>query len=317
MNLSNSPRRAVLLLAYGTPDGLDDVPAYLLDVRRGRPPTSELVKEMTDRYAAIGGKSPLTQLTHDQAEALRLVFKQREIDLPVYVGMRHWRPWIKDTLSQMHEDGIQEAVVLILAPHHCELTLKTYSEAVDRALDKLGLGEKIRLHYVDYWSDQPNFLQAQIDALREALTRVPKGKHAKVIFSAHSLPKLYLGDDDPYEDDLRANANRIAMNMRRLDWTFAFQSAGASGGEWLGPDINEVLPSLREDGVEWIVSMPIGFVCDHLEILYDIDIETKALAKEIGMGLTRVEAMNTHPRFISGIADAVIELLNGLTVHHP
>jgi len=201
-------------------------------------------------------------------------------------------------------------VVLILAPHRCLATMAAYEKAVLAAQAELGAA--FALAWVPAWSQQPRLIAAQVDALRQALAQVPAGKRCKVLFSAHSLPTRIVDNGDPYPTDLAANAAAIAQAAGVTDWQFVYQSAGAAGGAWLGPDIQEVLPGLADAGYQWLVSQPIGFVCDHLEILFDIDIETRHAASQLGLGLSRAPSMNSHPDFIGAIADALTPLLQPL-----
>ncbi len=297
-------KRGVLLLAYGTPDSPEDLPEYLLDVRRGRPFDQALLEELRHRYEAIGGRSPLTGLTQAQAAGTADELARRGREWPVYVGMRHWQPRIATALEQMRQDGVEEAIALILAPHRCFLTFDLYVRAVGEGLSQLDGVLEVR--WVDGWSRQPALIQGQAEALRESLSRTSADERRQVIFSAHSLPRQRMREDDPYEEELLANAAAIAEAVGGIEWSFAWQSAGASGGEWLGPDIKEVVPRLAAEGVRQLVSMPIGFVCDHLEVLYDLDIETRALAESHGVAFERVPMMNTRPLFLRAIADALL-----------
>lgn len=298
-------KEAVLLLAYGTPDNLDDIHDFLLDIRGGRPVSDELMSEMTERYEAIGGPSPLTELTMAQADAIKAGLAEQGIELPVYVGMRHWKPWIHEALEQMMAAGIEHAYTQILAPHACTYTQTTYQKALNKAIEQTGC--PISFEATGPWSDRPSLIEAQRDVTRKQLERVPAGAKVKTIFSAHSLPTRIQETGDPYPQDLLANARAIAAGLEGIDWMFAYQSAGAYGGPWLGPDINEIVGDLAKDEYEYIVSVPIGFVCDHLEILFDLDIETKGIAEEHGLTLLRADAMNTHPSFIQAIVEHILD----------
>jgi len=292
-------KRAVLIMAYGSPASLDDMEAYLLDVREGRPPSPELVTEMKHRYGAIGG-SPLNRLTQEQAAALQAALARRGAPLPVYVGMRHWPPRIAETVARMRADGIDEAVALVMAPHYSAMSVGRYKKKLDEAIQQPGA--PIRFHFIQSWSHQPNFVRAWADALKPLLE-----KGTMVLFTAHSLPERVRQMNDPYEQNLRESAARIADAAGVKDWSFAFQSAGATPEPWLGPALEAELPRLALAGCRRAVVAPIGFVCDHVEVLFDIDIEAQEVARANGIALARVPSMNANPTFIEALADAVEE----------
>jgi ferrochelatase len=299
-------KQAVLMLAYGTPDDLSDMEAYLLDIRGGRPTPPELVEEMTGRYRRIGG-SPLTRLTLAQADTLEKELRRRGSSWPVFVGMRHWMPRIKEAVAAMHRDGVTEVVAIVMAPHYSSLSIGRYRGQVEEAIS--GLGGAPRVRFVESWWEQPKFLHALQDKIAEGLRRLedPARVSTKLVFTAHSLPARILQAGDPYEQQLLANARTMADRFPGVDWTFAFQSAGASAEPWLGPSLEETIPALAETGYQQILVAPIGFVCDHVEILYDLDIEARALAEQHRLRLERTESMNTDPVFIQAVADAVLD----------
>ncbi len=301
--MANPDAVACLLLAYGTPDSVDGAECFLMDIMGGRRPSPEAVADLERRYEAIGGVSPLTRITQAQADGVAADVARRGRPTPVYVGMRHWSPRIEATLRRIVADGIHRIGVLILAPHACDLTEQTYRTAFDRAL--ASIDAPLEVAWTGPWSRQPGLVEAQADLLRDALAQVPDGVMPHVVFSAHSLPERIVDNGDPYPDDLLANSRAIADAAGIRTWSFAWQSAGRRGGPWLGPDINDHLRHLAAEGERWVVSMPIGFVCDHLEILYDLDIESRQVADELGLGFTRVDAPNTHPHFLAAIADAL------------
>jgi ferrochelatase len=294
----------LLLLAYGSPDTERELECYLHDVRGGRPPSPELLAEMRHRYAAIGGRSPLLPHTRAQAAATAAELAQRGTELPVAIGMRHWDPRIQAGLAELRAAGVTRVIALILAPHACHATLAAYRKVTEAALATLAWAPELR--WVEAWSHLPALLAAQANLLRQALAEVPPGARCRVVFTAHSLPARILASGDPYADDLRANAAAVAAAVGVADWSFAYQSAGAAGGPWLGPDlITEVLPALQGEGYEHLVVQPIGFVCDHLEVLYDLDHDARNRAAALGLGFTRVASLNTAAGFIAAIADAV------------
>lgn len=298
------PKKAVLMMAYGTPDSTEWMPYYLSDIRGGRPMSEEFIQEFRHRYELIGG-SPLSALTYDQAKKTAEELQRRGFDWPVYLGMRHWSPWIKDTVGQMHMHGIEEAVGIVLAPHYSSMSIGRYWDKVAEA--QKAYGSDIKFSFVNSWYRQPNFLQAIEDHIRAAYEKFAPDVRDKVklVFSAHSLPARLLKMGDPYDDELKTNAQIIAERLGSVDWMFTYQSAAHTGEPWLGPQIEEVVVDLAQQGYKYMLVAPIGFVCDHVEVLYDIDIEAKELAQEHGMQLERIEMMNSDPLFINAIVEAV------------
>ena len=290
---------AVLLVAYGAPLSLDEVEPYLLDVRGGRPTPGDIVEEVRARYAAIGGRSPLLDRTREQAEALRRWFGN---GTPVLVGMRHWHPYIKDVLADAAHRGIRRAVAVAMAPHYSRMSIGAYQRKVDEARGPVNVA------FVPQWFDHPRFLDAMADRVRAALRRFPHHLRDQVpiIFTAHSLPERILACGDPYPEQLRAS---VAGVMTRLGGNhphqFAFQSPGRSNEPWLGPDAGTVLERLVSTGERHVLVCPIGFVADHLEVLYDVDVEYRRRAQELGASLERTDALNAHPLLIEALADLV------------
>jgi ferrochelatase len=294
-------RDAVLLMAYGSPDRLDQVEAYYTDIRRGTPPPPHLLAELTARYAAIGGGSPLSHIVEAQRAALEQDLDARGTPMRVYAGMRHIAPRIGDVVRRMAADGVQRFVAIAMAPQ-ASSNAAGYRRAVDAALAELG-DEAPAVEYVDSWHDQPRFIEALAATTREALARFPDPTSPLVMFTAHSLPARVLAAGDPYPDELAATAFLVAEALGLERYTFSFQSAGRTGEEWLGPDILAELRRLGSEGVTEVVVRPVGFVADHLEVLYDIDIEAQGVAREAGIHLERARSMNTDPIFIAGLAD--------------
>jgi ferrochelatase len=297
----------ILLLAYGGPDSLDDVEPYLLDIRGGRPTSPELVEEIKERYALIGGRSPLLEITRQQAEALEVhLNREGKARFRAYVGMRHWQPRIKEALAQMADDGIKKAVVLVMAPHYSRMSIGAYFKRLDEAIQELGVN--ISFNRVESWHDQPGFIAALTEKARQALTLFDGDDTLpKVIFSAHSLPSRILEWGDPYDTQLHETAGLVAgqLGLPADRWLFCYQSAGRSPEPWLGPQIEEVIAQQAEAGEKRLLVVPIGFVCDHVEILYDIDIESRQLAEVHGVRLERSESLNASPSFIAALADIV------------
>jgi ferrochelatase len=307
-------KRAVLLLAHGTPGTVDEIPEYLRNVVSGRPMPQAVIDEIQHRYSLIGepkGHSPLTDLTLEQAELLAA-----EIGEPVYVGMRNWRPYIADTVKQMRADGVEEAAVICLAPQNSRTSVGLYRRA---ALAEAG---GIRMDFLAGWADEPLLAEAFAERLRVVHGRLSAevGGAVPVIFTAHSVPlrtvqppsapeggpKLWPGSEitaDPYAEEARLTARLVAERVPEVvDWRFAFQSQGASGGPWIGPSVEETLDGLAGEGVTAVIVQPIGFLCDHVEILYDIDIAFKGYAAKFGMRLERPESLNDSPLLTRALA---------------
>lgn len=301
-------KKAVLIMAYGTPGSVDRMRCYLADIRGGRPMSEEFVEEFKHRYELIGG-SPLTHLTYEQAKKTAAELQRRGYDWPVYIGMRHWSPWIKDAVGQMHLHGIEEAVGLVMAPHYSKMSVGRYWAKIEEAQQIYGAA--INFSFVDSWYQQPKFLQALENHIRVGLEKFPPEvrQQVKIIFSAHSLPARLIKMGDPYDDQLKDNAKIMAERLGNVDWMFSYQSAAETGEPWLGPQIEDVVVDLAQQGYKYVLVVPIGFVCDHVEILYDIDLEAKHLAEKNGLQLERIESMNSTPLFIEAIADALQEKL--------
>lgn len=268
--------------------------------------SEEFVDEFKHRYNLIGG-SPLTGLTYEQAKRTGEELQRRGLDLTVYVGMRHWSPWIKDAVGQMYLNDIEQAVAIVMAPHYSKMSIGKYWSKIDEAQQLHGTN--IKFSFVDSWYRQPKFLEAVEDHIRAGLQRFPAGvrDQIKVVFTAHSLPERLKKMGDPYDDELQDNAKLVAERLGNIDWMFSYQSAAETGEPWLGPQIEDVVVDLAGQGYKHMLVAPIGFVSDHVEILYDIDIEATQIANEHGINLQRIESMNSTPLFIQAVADAVQE----------
>jgi protoporphyrin/coproporphyrin ferrochelatase len=283
---------AVILMAYGSPATAEDVPAYLADIRDGRPVSQEAVDELTERYRRIGGRSPLDVITEAQRAGL-----ERELGVPVLVGMKHWRPAIAEAVEAALEGGAGTLVGLVLAPHYSPLSIAGYRERLESAL--LGRAELV---FVESWHDYGPFLDLLASRVR--------GFDGHVVFTAHSLPERILRDGDPYQDQLLETSRLVAERAGLEESSFAYQSASPTGEPWLGPDILEVLEALAENGVRRVLVCPVGFVSDHLEILWDLDIEARDKAAELGLELERIESLNDDPQFVRVLAGIVARALS-------
>jgi len=297
---------AALLLAYGGPDSLEDIPAYLLDIRGGRETPQHLIDEIADRYRQIGGRSPLLAITQSLARKL-----SEQIDLPVYVGMRHWHPYIKDVVAQMAIDGVRHIVAVCMAPHYSALSIGAYRQRLDEAVQ--ATGQDITISFVESWGTQPDYLDGVAANVAEALARFPQDARSgvRLVFTAHSLPAFILERGDPYDEQLRETARLLAerLDLSESRWMFCYQSAAQTGTPWLGPQIEEVIPSLAGEGVRNVVVAPIGFVADHVEVLYDIDIGVQAIAGARGLRVERPPMLNDGEAIVRALASLVAECL--------
>jgi protoporphyrin/coproporphyrin ferrochelatase len=278
---------AVVLMAYGSPSSPEDVRTYLEDVRGGRPVSDEAVAELAERYRRIGGRSPLDDVTEAQRAAL-----ERELGMPVFVGMKHWRPRIAEAVDAALAGGATRVIGVVLAPHYSRMSVGEYRERLEDAL-----AERAELVLVESWHDDPAFVNVLAGRVR--------GTDAWVVFTAHSLPARILADGDPYREQLLETSRLVAERAGLERWSFAFQSASATGEPWLGPDVRDELERLAADGVGKVLVAPVGFVSDHLEILWDIDVEAREKAGELGLELARIESLNDDPEFIRTLAGIV------------
>jgi ferrochelatase len=306
---SSATESAVLLLAYGGPESLDDVESYVLDVREGRLTPPDLVAEIRRRYALIGGRSPLLEITRMQARALeqRLNADGQSPRFRTYVGMRHWHPYIRDVLPRIAADGIQRVVALCMAPHYSKLSVGAYFQKVREAQE--GLDDGLDIAFVPSWYGNPFFIQAVVNRVKSATKRFPSEARADIthVFTAHSLPSFILDQGDPYDSQLRETARTIAgqLGLQPAAWQFCYQSAPPGQTTWLGPSIKDVVVDLAMSGRTNILVTPIGFVADHVEVLYDLDIEARGLAEQAGARLERSESLNAADDFIEALADIV------------
>jgi ferrochelatase len=287
-------KSAVVLMAYGSPERLEDVPAYYADIRGGRPVAPEHLADLVERYRRLGieDSSPLNAITEQTRAAL-----EAELGLPVFTGMKHWSPRIADAAERAVSTGAKRIAGLVLAPHYSTLSIAGYRERLERAL--AGRGE---LRFVESWHDEPGFVELLADRTR--------GTAAHVVFTAHSLPARILEAGDPYRDQLLETSRLVAETAGLDAWSFSFQSESPTGEPWLGPDILEHLESLRQQGVERVLICPVGFVSDHLEIRWDLDVEAKEKAAELGLQLERIELPNADPAFIRVLAGIVERALS-------
>jgi ferrochelatase len=280
---------AVVLMAYGSPDRLEDVPAYYADIRGGRPIAPERLEELVDRYRALGieESNPLNEITEETRTRL-----EQAVGVPVFTGMRHWTPRIADAAERALATGADLIVGLVLAPHYSKMSIGAYRRLLEEAL-----AGRAELAFVERWGADPAFVELLADRIR--------GTEAHVVFTAHSLPERILAEGDPYRDELLETSRLVAEAADADEWSFAFQSASPTGEPWLGPDILDHLEDLAARGVEEVLVCPVGFVSDHLEIRWDIDTAAQERARELGLRLARIEMPNADPAFVGVLAGLV------------
>jgi ferrochelatase len=296
---------AVLLLAYGGPDSLDDIPAYLLDVRGGRETPPRLLEQVTERYRQIGGRTPLTEITRSTAARLQDV-----VGMPVYVGMRHWRPSICQAVTHMAASGVRRCVAVCMAPQFSEMSVGAYRAKLSEVIHETSsAGRELAVTFVESWHTQPHYLEGIAANVRETLSRFPAALRDRVlvIFTAHSLPESVLERCDPYPVQVRETAALVAerLGLASARWTFGFQSARQDGMPWLGPQIEVLVPELAQAGERGLLIAPIGFVADNMEVLYDLDISVQRIARSAGMRLERTPMLNDSPALVNALADVV------------
>jgi protoporphyrin/coproporphyrin ferrochelatase len=288
--VANVSDAAVVLMAYGSPERLDDVPAYYADIRGGRPLRPELLEDLVQRYRALGIEehSPLNAITEETRAAL-----ERELGLPVFTGMRHWTPRIRDAVGRAVACGATTIVGLVLAPHYSHMSIGAYRRQFEEAVHG-----RADVRFIERWGYEPGFVALLADRIR--------GTSAHIVFTAHSLPARVLTmEGDDYETELMETAGLVADASRIDDWSFSYQSESATGEPWLGPDILDHLVELEERGVTDVLVCPIGFVADHLEIRWDLDTEAAQRARQLGLGFGRIEMPNADPAFIVVLAGLV------------
>ncbi|MBY0121113.1 ferrochelatase [Bacillus sp. S/N-304-OC-R1] len=305
-------KMGLLVMAYGTPYKEEDLERYYTHIRRGRKPSPEMLEELRGRYEAIGGISPLAKITMDQGKALEthLNKSQNEYEFKMYLGLKHIEPFVEDAVKQMNEDGLTEAVSIVLAPHFSTFSVKSYNGRAKEEADKIG-GPVI--HSVESWYDEPKFIKYWADRVKSTFEGMPAEEREKavLIVSAHSLPEKILQLGDPYPKQLQETAELIANGAGVTNYAVGWQSAGNTPEPWLGPDVQDLTRELYEkEGYKAFVYTPVGFVSDHLEVLYDNDYECKVVTDEIGASYYRPAMPNDQPEFIDAMATVILNKLS-------
>jgi protoporphyrin/coproporphyrin ferrochelatase len=302
-------KMGLLVMAYGTPYTVEDIERYYTHIRHGRKPTTEMLEDLKSRYEAIGGLSPLARITSEQASKLEAHLNQvqDEIEFIMYLGLKHIEPFIEDTIKQMHEDGITEAISIVLAPHFSTFSVKSYNERASEEAEKLG---GLSITSIESWYAEPKFIDYWVNKIKQIFEQMPQDEkeNSMLIVSAHSLPEKILQSGDPYPNQLRETADLIAEGVGIQHYSVGWQSAGNTPEPWLGPDVQDLTRTLfNEHHYKAFVYAPVGFVSEHLEVLYDNDTECKAVTDEIGAKYYRPEMPNAKDEFIDVLATVVLK----------
>jgi protoporphyrin/coproporphyrin ferrochelatase len=300
-------RTGIFLMAHGAPESTDDIPEYLKTIRGGRDSKPETIQIIRDRYEQIGGKSPLREITAELAERLEKFLNQEGPQFKVYVGMRNWSPYIRDEVKRMKEDGIEKVIALCLAPQFSTWSTKLYFNAFEDALKECG-GENIDVHFVASWANHPLLIDAFAEKYREALAKL-NGESVYTIFTAHSIPSESIDLGDPYGQEFNKTVELLVDRVKPNNWYQAYQSQGMIPVPWLGPTVESVLDKISRVGSKTVLIVPVGFVCDHVEILFDIDIEFKNYSVDKKLKLHRTESLNFSPTYIEALASIVWETM--------
>lgn len=293
----------LLFMAYGSPRSLEEVAPYYTDIRGGRPPSPDALLHLQERYRSIGGRSPLEEVTRHQAAAVEARLRDGGTEVRSFVGMKHWHPIIAEIVAEIASAGIARLIGIVLAPHFSKMSIGGYEEQVLKARAQTKAGFEFVM--IPHWYDDQKFIEFVAANLRDTIQGWAMDGRTRVFFTAHSLPERILAAGDPYRDQLHESSKLIADAASVTDWEFAFQSASTTGEPWLGPDILDRMESFQAEGGSRAMIAPIGFTADHLEVLYDVDIECAAKARKLGLEMRRIPSPNDDPRFIDALAGIV------------
>jgi len=311
LNMNESfPRTGIFLMAHGAPESTDDIPAYLKKIRGGKESEPETIEIIRDRYAQIGGKSPLREITAELADRLEKFLNQQGSHFKVYVGMRNWDPYIREEVKRMKEDGVEKVIALCLAPQFSTWSTKLYFDAFKEALKSSG-AENIDVHLIGSWANHPLLIDVFSEKYREALKKInlEKSESVYTIFTAHSIPSESIELGDPYDQEFNKTVQLLVERVQPNHWYQAYQSQGMIPVPWLGPTVESVLDKISGLGSKTVLVVPVGFVCDHVEILFDIDIEFKKYAEDRKLTLYRTESLNFSPTYIEALASIAWEAM--------
>ena len=313
MNLSmndSASRIGIFLMAHGAPESTHDIPEYLKTIRGGKESSPETIEIIRDRYEQIGGKSPLREITAELADQLEKFLNQQGSQFKVYVGMRNWSPYISDEVKRMTEDGIEKVIALCLAPQFSTWSTKLYFDAFKKALKNCG-GEKMDVHFIGSWANHPLLIDVFAEKYQEALKKLDSENSESIytIFTAHSIPSESIELGDPYDQEFNKTVQLLVDRVKPSHWYQAYQSQGMIPVPWLGPTVESVLDKISRLGSKTVLIVPVGFVCDHVEILFDIDIEFKKYAEDRRLKLYRTESLNVSPTYIEALASIAWEAM--------
>ena len=308
MNKPNESPTGVFLMAHGAPESVDDIPEYLRNIRGGTESTSETIQIIRDRYEQIGGKSPLRKITEELCVRLESFLNQQGEQFKVYCGMRNWSPYICDEVKRMKEDGIKRVVAICLAPQFSTWSTRLYFNVFKEALKSCGI-EDLDVRYIGSWADHPLLIDAFEEKYQAALAKLESDVSVYTIFTAHSIPAESIELGDPYGEEFDKTVKKLVERIQPKNWFKAYQSQGMIPVPWLGPTVESVLDKIARLGSKTVLMVPVGFVCDHVEILFDIDIEFSEYAKERKLNLYRTESLNLSPIFVETLASVTWENL--------
>ena len=308
MNKPNESPTGVFLMAHGAPESVDDIPEYLRNIRGGTESTLETIEIIRDRYEQIGGKSPLRKITEELCVRLESFLNQQGAQFKVYCGMRNWSPYICDEVKRMKEDGIKRVVAICLAPQFSTWSTRLYFNVFKESLKSCGI-EDIDVRYIGSWADHPLLIDAFEEKYQAALAKLEPKASVYTIFTAHSIPAESIELGDPYGEEFDKTVKKLVERIQPNNWFKAYQSQGMIPVPWLGPTVESVLDKIARQGSKTVLMVPVGFVCDHVEILFDIDIEFSEYAKERKLNLYRTESLNLSPTFVETLASVTWENL--------
>jgi len=308
MNKPNESPTGVFLMAHGAPESVDDIPEYLRNIRGGTESTSEIIQIISDRYEQIGGKSPLRKITEELCVRLESFLNQQGGQFKVYCGMRNWSPYICDEVKRMKEDGIKRVVAICLAPQFSTWSTRLYFNVFKESLKSCGI-EDLDVRYIGSWADHPLLIDAFEEKYQAALAKLEPKASVYTIFTAHSIPAESIELGDPYGEEFDKTVKKLVERIQPNNWFKAYQSQGMIPVPWLGPTVESVLDKIARQGSKTVLMVPVGFVCDHVEILFDIDIEFSEYAKERKLNLYRTESLNLSPTFVETLASVTWENL--------
>lgn len=296
---------AILMIGYGAPEKIEDIRPFLQNVSKGRPIPPDRLEEVAHHYELFGGKSPLNEYTYKQAEGVENKFKELGYEMPVYVGMRNWHPFIPDTIKEMHDKGHKNVVGMIMAAHQSDASWERYQRDVAEALEELGI--EMNFEYSPPLFDHPLFIEDSADRVQDCLDQIPEEEYPEtmILFTAHSIP-VPMAEASPYVQQLETTAKLIAERLNYDNWRLVYQSrSGRPTDPWLEPDVCDVIEEISKNGVKNVIAQPIGFICDHIEVLFDIGVEAKEASDEVGIKLLRAKTVNDDPKFIDAMVDVV------------